>query len=160
MCGAAGVDVLSGPAYPLPERFVGSPFDDQLHLDGPGTTVGSGAGGNDIISGTSADDLLIGGDGVDAIYAGAGNDTIDVRDGTGDTVNGDDGTDTVRADRLDTLNDCESVSLPPLVMPKSWVAKWPTKTGPTRTAKVGKTLAITKPTFSAAGKAEHLRVKY
>lgn len=171
VCGAAGIDVLSGPGKgPLPERFAGSRFDDVITLGPPTnpsmsgrTTVAFGGDGNDTITGSDAAETLIGGAGQDTIDAGGGNDTINVRDGAVDTVGCAAGVDTVTADRADVLAACEKVLLPvppPTAMPASWVTKWPAKAGPVKKAKVGKKLKVTAPVLSAAAKSQHPVVSY
>lgn len=49
---------------------------------------------------------------------------------------------------------------PLATMPSSWIKKWSAKTGPVKSAKVGKQIKVTKPVFSAAGKKQHLSVGY
>ncbi len=160
VCGAGGTDAVSGPGRPLPERFIGSRFDDTVILDAPGTTTVFGGNGHDILTGSTGADILIGGAGPDTITARAGNDTVNVRDGEVDTVGCDDGADTVTADRSDALTACEKALLPPLTMPSSWIAKWPAKKGPVKKAKVGKKLKVTAPVLSTPGRSQRLVVTY
>lgn len=44
-------------------------------------------------------------------------------------------------------------------MPTSWIRKWPTKVG-LKVAKAGQRVAVSRPAYSAAGKARHLRASY
>jgi uncharacterized repeat protein (TIGR01451 family) len=69
-----------------------------------------GRGGPDHLFGYAGSDILIGGLGNDTIDAGKGNDTIRARDKTRDVVRCGLGTDTVTADRVDVLTNCEKVS--------------------------------------------------
>jgi len=46
------------------------------------------------------------------------------------------------------------------VLPGSWVKRWPAKTGPARSARVGVRLALTQPVLTAAGVAQHARFGY
>ena len=68
-----------------------------------------GGGGDDEVAGMDGADLLSGGSGRDRIRAGKGNDRILVRDGKRDRVQCAEGRDTVEADRLDRLFECERV---------------------------------------------------
>jgi RTX calcium-binding nonapeptide repeat (4 copies) len=68
-----------------------------------------GGGGGDHIAGMDGVDLLSGGPGSDDIGAGEGDDRVLVRDGRRDTVRCGGGRDSVKADGLDRLFDCERV---------------------------------------------------
>jgi Ca2+-binding RTX toxin-like protein len=72
----------------------------------------NGGDGDDTLDGGSLRDSLTGGPGEDEIAAGDGDDTVFARDGEADFVDCGDGADTVEADLLDSLTDCEGVSLP------------------------------------------------
>lgn len=175
VCGAGGLDYLSGPGKgPVPEIFVGSPFNDNITLGDTGngygiTTTGIGGDGDDILTGSPLNDVIIGGSGVDTINAMGGNDNIDSRDTVNEAVNCGAGTDKIAPDQTDTLTDCETVVYPPppaspappdpplAAMPGSWVKKWPGRKG---VAKVGKKLKVGKVTFSKSGKPQHLSVSF
>lgn len=68
-----------------------------------------GGRGSDHIAGMDGADLISGGSGSDDIGAGEGNDHLLVRDGWKDTVRCGGGRDSVKADGLDRLLDCEQV---------------------------------------------------
>ncbi len=88
--GTNGADVLSG---------------------GSGDDVLRGLVGADRLSSGSGEDEVFGGSGRDAISGGSGDDFIsDGDDGVRDTINCGTGFDTVRADRVDNLDDCERVT--------------------------------------------------
>ena len=77
-----GIDVVSDGGF-ANFRIVGTELNDQIHLNGFGTSVtidGSapihGLGGNDWIIGSDSDDLIFGGDGNDQIDASEGEDTV------------------------------------------------------------------------------------
>lgn len=80
--GLAGVDIITGGVH-----------DDDLQ------------GGDD-------DDTITGGLGMDLLYGGDGNDTIQARDGVADRVDCGLGTDSVVADALDVVVNCEVVDQP------------------------------------------------
>jgi serralysin len=118
---------------PAPDRctplntFTGSRFGDDYGGFGEGGDPIYGLGGNDLLRGLRGEDcvyggpgndriagmddadLLSGGPGRDDIGAGEGDDRILVRDGKRDTVRCAGGRDTVEADGLDRLSDCEQV---------------------------------------------------
>jgi Ca2+-binding RTX toxin-like protein len=71
-----------------------------------------GGAGPDYVDAGNGNDSITPGGGSDAVHAGEGNDVVSVRDGVGDVVDCGGGTDSVTADRSDTLSNCESVSLP------------------------------------------------
>ena len=83
-------------------------IDDVLSM----TFTEDGGSGDDTLGGGSLRDALTGGPGQDDLTAGAGDDVVFARDGEADFVDCGDGADTVQADLLDSLTDCESVSLP------------------------------------------------
>lgn len=68
-----------------------------------------GGRGEDRIAGMDGRDLLVGGSGSDDVGAGEGDDRILVRDGKRDTVRCGGGRDSVKADRLDRLSECEQI---------------------------------------------------
>jgi Ca2+-binding RTX toxin-like protein len=134
--GGGGTDTLSYAEHSVAVRV-------SLAVSGPQNTLGAGtdtisgvanligSSGNDTLAGSAAANTIIGGPGADSLAGGAGNDAIDAQDGVRDTVACDDGADSVRADRLDTLAACETITLPPVV-----VAGKPTVTGASRVGTV------------------------
>lgn len=91
---------------------------DSVHGGQGNDTIETGAG-NDTVTGDDGADSINAGDGndnvggglgSDGIDAGAGNDTIGVADGIGDSVECGPGDDTVDADQLDQLANCEHVN--------------------------------------------------
>jgi hypothetical protein len=68
-----------------------------------------GRAGPDHLFGYAGNDVLIGGPGKDTIDAHTGNDTIRARDKTRDIVRCGPGRDTVTADKIDKLTNCEKV---------------------------------------------------
>jgi hypothetical protein len=91
---------------------------DAVHGGQGNDTIASGAGGDTVTGDDGADSIdagdgnddIGGGLGSDGIDAGAGNDTVGVADGIGDSVECGPGDDTVDADQLDQLANCEHVS--------------------------------------------------
>src|SRR4051812_16765455 len=89
---------------------------DAVHGGQGNDTIDSGAGadtvtgddGADSIHSGDGDDHIDGGYGSDGIDAGSGNDSVTVADGIADSVECGAGTDTVDADQLDQLADCEN----------------------------------------------------
>jgi hypothetical protein len=153
-----------------------------------GTTKVSvyGDAGDDVITGSVQNEFIDGGPGKDTITAGPGNDTIMAADGEADTIGCGSGADTATVDQFDTVaqdsdNLCETISkqgvappTPPTppgpppcsrqaarcgggVVPKAWVSKWPAKSG---RARVGRTVRVGGPVFSAKGKGQGLKVAY
>jgi Ca2+-binding RTX toxin-like protein len=121
------VDLAAGvlsAATPAPESHSVSGVEDVITSQG-GDTVTGDSGSNVIdtslnflvsLGGGSAPpadqgDTVNPGAGVDSVYTGDGNDTINSNDGFGDSIRCGPGTDTVVADPLDTLLDCESVTV-------------------------------------------------
>jgi uncharacterized repeat protein (TIGR01451 family) len=95
--GTNRVNVLNGTAGR--DRLVGLGGNDTLF----------GRGGIDILLGGSGNDRLVGGPGRDDLQGGLGNDRIESRDGVREVVNCGAGRDTVLADRLDVVRNCEVV---------------------------------------------------
>lgn len=95
--GTPGKDDFKGTAGG--DRFAGGAARDLI----------SGGRGADCLSGGRGRDKLSGGRGKDKLSGGAGSDTINVADGKRDRVNCGKGNDTVRADRVDRLRNCERV---------------------------------------------------
>jgi Ca2+-binding RTX toxin-like protein len=96
------VDAVRSPSYS--GRMV-------LRLVG-GNDSFSGGRGQDYVDGGEGNDVLDAGPGADQVFGGDGDDTISARDGAADTVDCGGGSDTVTADRVDVISNCESVSLP------------------------------------------------
>lgn len=92
------------------DRLYGADGDDQLFLNAPGRTLADGGVGNDQIHGSSGNDQIIGGAGRDRIDANRGNDTINALDRARDVVNCGPGRDSVKADKVDVLSNCEAVT--------------------------------------------------
>jgi len=103
------------------EDLMLSPYSDTATGDGAANYVEGGDGGNDTLYGrggndtlltSDGDDKVVGGPGSDEIATWGGDDRVNSRDGEPDTIRCGAGTDTVVADPLDTLTDCENVQLP------------------------------------------------
>ena len=124
--GGPGNDTLNGGAGS--DKLAGGPGDDRTgvveredcgggSLDG-NDTIDAGPGNDDMQGGPGADkvvggdgnDKLAGGPGLDRLDGGPGRDTIDAADGSKDTINCGPGRDSVKADPVDRLVGCESVS--------------------------------------------------
>jgi Ca2+-binding RTX toxin-like protein len=114
--GNLGDDRLSGGLGN--DRLSGGNGNDQL-FGGLGNDLIDGGLGNDVISGGPGRDHIIGGLGSDRINggpssdiisAGSGNDRINARDHRKDVVRCGPGRDTVVADTIDTLLNCERVT--------------------------------------------------
>lgn len=88
------------------DRLSGNGGDDLIR-GGGGNDVIFGRDGDDRISGNSGDDTIQANGGRDRVFGREGNDVIRVRDGVRDVVDCGSGQDTVAADRLDVLRNCE-----------------------------------------------------
>jgi Ca2+-binding RTX toxin-like protein len=98
--GSFTFDLLTCPG--CADRVIGTAQADRITGDSKAQTIEGGDG----------DDVLDGGGGIDSIFGEGGNDTITSRDGKPDVVTCGAGTDTVAADRRDTVSpDCESVTV-------------------------------------------------
>lgn len=100
---------------PTVENIIGGSGDDTLTADSDASNldvanVFDGGAGNDTLTALGGNDTLTGGAGADTISAGAGNDTLKLVDATIDQGLCGAGTDTVTADDIDVLTDCESVT--------------------------------------------------
>ena len=82
--------------------------DELIGTKGPDQILGDG--GDDAIFAGSGGDEIDGGDGRDRIDAGRGNDVIYSRDGVRDTIDCGTGRDTVVADTVDRVTNCEKVT--------------------------------------------------
>lgn len=123
--GTDGVDVyeIEPGEFRHPATVLGKGGNDRLVGDDDVETIDGGPG-DDYLEGGWNNDTIIGGPGRDTIFGddtGAhcnywtwcrlpfGDDVIDARDGEADTVDCGIGTDTVRADPIDVLTNCEKV---------------------------------------------------
>jgi hypothetical protein len=96
------------------DEIVGNLGDDTL-VGGEGNDLIFGESGNDTISGNDGNDRMFGHDGRDTFIGGAGDDVIDAVFfeeffPEKDTIDCGPGNDTVKADRLDTVVNCENVT--------------------------------------------------
>jgi Ca2+-binding RTX toxin-like protein len=105
--GGAGNDRASGDAGN--DAVLGADGNDSL-AGGSGNDTVSGGAGKDAISGGPGSDTMSGGLGRDTVRGDAGNDKINVRDGQRDVVNCGSGRDSVTADKVDVLRNCENVT--------------------------------------------------
>ena len=100
------------------QSYDGSAFSGYQHVRGmAGPDTVAGGAHDDSLHGGTGDDTLNGNGGGDVLNGGAGNDTIQARDGLVDRIDCGDGTDTVVADAVDSVVNCESVQLPAVVTP-------------------------------------------
>jgi Ca2+-binding RTX toxin-like protein len=131
--GGPGDDTLSGTG--AADIINGGDGNDSISGQGSGDAIEGGPGddklygdtGDDVITGDAGDDMIDGADGSDTIQGGAGtdsllgdgdihdtgNDKIDAADGERDAVQCGNGSDTVDADRIDTVEgggSCEQVN--------------------------------------------------
>jgi hypothetical protein len=106
-------DLILPPSFGFPDTLDSRTFPGRLVLTASegADTIHSGPA-SDVIYGGRGADAIDPGAGSDDISAGLGNDSVSVRDGVADIVDCGDGTDTVTADRVDVLSNCEQVSLP------------------------------------------------
>jgi Ca2+-binding RTX toxin-like protein len=91
------------------DRADGGPGND-LVSGGNGNDRVYGGAGNDTLVGYLGADRLVGGGGVDRLNAGPANDVIFARDGQRDFIRCGTGVDTVSADIVDSVNQCERVT--------------------------------------------------
>lgn len=104
--GGEGNDLIFGREDD--DRLSGNGGDD-LVRGGDGDEVIFGRDGDDRISGNAGADTIQANRGRDRVFGREGNDRIRVRDGVREVVDCGSGRDTVAADRLDVLRNCESV---------------------------------------------------
>lgn len=107
LSGGLGNDRLNGGAGT--DTLFGGFGNDNLD-GGLGNDTLSGGPGNDRLFGGPGSDRLNGGAGRDSFSAGSGNDRINSRDGRREIVSCGPGRDTVIADRVDVLRNCENVT--------------------------------------------------
>lgn len=104
-----------------------------LGLGGVDRIVGGGL--DDELLGGAGNDALTGGGGSDRLDGGEGDDTVNARDGVADRIDCGGGTDSVVADAVDVVVNCESVDQPALPAPVTPPAPAPvvvTVPGPTQ----------------------------
>jgi Ca2+-binding RTX toxin-like protein len=95
----------------------------------------SGGAGSDTLTALGGDDVLDGGAGADTVSGGDGKDTLRLVDATADIGNCGGDTDTVEADDIDVLSDCETVARtstsaggpPPVTAPASTISVAPVR---------------------------------
>jgi hypothetical protein len=96
--GGGGIDRLWGDAGN--DTLAGASGADKIY----------GGIGNDFITGGSSNDLLVGEAGNDQLFGNDGNDTFDTKDGSIDTLNGGNGTDSAAVDSNDVRSFVETVA--------------------------------------------------
>ncbi len=105
--GGDGNDSVSGEAGS--DRLSGGEGQDTVS-GGTGNDTISGGNGNDRLGGGAGNDKINGGQGLNTYRGGAGNDNIVAANGRRETIDcGSGRRDKVRADRTDTVRNCESV---------------------------------------------------
>jgi Ca2+-binding RTX toxin-like protein len=105
--GGDGDDSLSGQAGS--DRLTGGEGKDTLSGDIGNDTI-SGGNGNDRMGGGAGNDKINGGQGLNSYSGGAGDDNIVAANGRRETIDcGSGKKDKVRADRQDTVRNCETV---------------------------------------------------
>ena len=108
--GGDGNDSISGEAGS--DRLSGGEGRDTVS-GGDGNDTVSGGNGNDRLGGGRGNDKLNGGQGLNTYSGGAGNDNIVALNGRRETIDcGSGRRDKVRADRTDTVRNCETVIRP------------------------------------------------
>jgi Ca2+-binding RTX toxin-like protein len=105
--GDTGADKLTATGESA-DVLTGGQGSDTLNA-GPGNDELFGEDGNDTIAGGTGDDKITGGEGADTITGGDGADQISSRDGIADKVDCGPGADSVTADTIDEVVDCEDV---------------------------------------------------
>lgn len=105
--GGDDADSLSGESGS--DRLSGGEGNDTVS-GGAGNDTISGANGNDRLGGGTGNDKINGGQGLNTYSGGSGNDNIVAANGRRETIDcGSGSKDKVRADRTDTVRNCESV---------------------------------------------------
>ena len=114
--GETGNDALSGGRGPDGiagdqgrDIMVGGPSNDVVAA-GSGNDRAAGGSGDDTIGGGRGNDRVRGDAGVDRLFGGTGRDAVNAVDGTADVVDCGPGRDRARADRIDQVTNCESVT--------------------------------------------------
>ena len=105
--GGLGNDRMRGGAGN--DQLFGGPGNDEVD-GGPGNDTAGGGEGRDHIVTEAGADVISGGPSADVINSGPGSDRINVRDGRRDSVNCGTGHDSVTADKVDVLHNCERVT--------------------------------------------------
>jgi Ca2+-binding RTX toxin-like protein len=114
MRGGDGADIVDN--FDHPEGItadIGGGANDGNATDGPPGARDDVGADIEALTGTFEDDTLGGDAGANELWGLAGNDTITSRDSVADTVDCGDDTDTLIADTLDVVSNCEQVELPP-----------------------------------------------
>lgn len=113
-CTGGGTDTVECGRPPDQLRINLDGGDDDVTIDDllPMAFTIDGGAGVDTLGGGALRDTITGGPGPDHVIAGDGDDAVFVRDGDVDEVDCGDGADTVQADAVDVLTDCEGISLP------------------------------------------------
>ena len=109
LSGRGGDDCLFGRAND--DRLTGGTGDDLLDGGSGGDRINGDAGKDKIRAGRGNDDITPGA-GQDTVAAQGGNDEIFARDSTRDTIDCGAGVDKVKADRSDSVKNCEYVKRP------------------------------------------------
>src|SRR4051794_19043050 len=107
LSGNLGADFLTSTA--AADAVHGGQGNDTID-SGAGADTVTGDDGADSIHSGDGEDHVDGGYGSDGIDAGSGNDSVTVADGIADSVECGAGTDSVDADQLDQIADCENVA--------------------------------------------------
>jgi hypothetical protein len=95
------------------QSYDGSTFPGTQHVRGmSGPDTISGGAADDALYGNTGNDTVTGGLGADVLSGGDGNDVIQARDGVADRIDCGLGTDSVVADALDVVVNCEAVDQP------------------------------------------------
>ena len=102
--GTAGADILVGTAAGDKLNGLGGP--DAL-FGGAGPDCLNGGRGNDWLSGGAGKDTIKTGPGRNVVDAGSGNDNVQAKNHKPDSIDCGSGKDVVRADRVDTVKNCE-----------------------------------------------------
>ena len=106
LAGDTGTDVLVADRN-TNDFLSGDQGNDDIDAGGGNDEV-RGEEGNDVLKAGDGNDKVFAGSGADTVDAGAGDDTLQTNDGTADKVNCGPGTDSILADTVDDLTDCEN----------------------------------------------------
>lgn len=100
------------------QTYAGADFPGTQHVRGfAGPDAITGGGQDDALYGGPGNDAIVGGLGADVLHGGDDNDTINARDGVADRIDCGAGTDSVVADAVDVLANCETVDQPAVAAP-------------------------------------------